>query len=78
LFSEERRDRVMKTIQVDIPEKLVNEIEEYVKEGWFNNEGELMREALREFIRHHRPMLMEKYMEEDIEWALKVKRTLDS
>ena len=37
-----------------------------------------MREALREFIRHHRPMLMEKYMEEDIEWALKVKRTLDS
>jgi Arc/MetJ-type ribon-helix-helix transcriptional regulator len=68
----------MKTIQVDIPEKLVNEIEEYVKEGWFNNEGELMREALREFIRHHRPMLMEKYMEEDIEWALKVKRTLDS
>jgi Arc/MetJ-type ribon-helix-helix transcriptional regulator len=68
----------MKTIQVDIPEKLVNEIEEYVKEGWFNNEGELMREALREFIRHHRPMLMEKYMEEDIEWALKIKRTLDS
>ena len=68
----------MKTIQVDIPEKLVTEIEEYVKEGWFNNEGELMREALREFIRHHRPMLMEKYMEEDIEWALKVKRTLDS
>ena len=68
----------MKTIQVDIPEKLVNEIEEYVKEGWFNNEGELMREALREFIRHHRPMLMEKYMEEDIEWALKGKRTLDS
>jgi len=68
----------MKTIQVDIPEKLVNEIEKYVKEGWFNNEGELMREALREFIRHHRPMLMEKYMEEDIEWALKVKRTLDS
>jgi len=68
----------MKTIQVDIPEKLVNEIEEYVKEGWFNNEGELMREALREFIRHHRPMLMEKYMQEDIEWALKVKRTLDS
>ena len=68
----------MKTIQVDIPEKLVNEIEKYVKEGWFNNEGELMREALREFIRHHRPMLMEKYMQEDIEWALKVKRTLDS
>ncbi|MCX6658755.1 MAG: ribbon-helix-helix domain-containing protein, partial [Candidatus Bathyarchaeota archaeon] len=66
------------TIQVDIPEKLVTEIEEYVKEGWFNNEGELMREALRQFIRHHRPMLMEKYMQEDIEWALKVKRTLDS
>ncbi len=64
----------MKTINVNIPEKLEIEIEKYIKGGWFSNEAELMREALREFILHHRPMLVEKFMEEDIEWALKVKK----
>jgi Arc/MetJ-type ribon-helix-helix transcriptional regulator len=60
----------MKTINVHIPEKLAAEIEKYVQSGWFNDEDELMREALREFIHHHRPMLIEKFLEEDIEWAL--------
>lgn len=64
----------MKTINVEIPEKLEAEVEKYIKGGWFTNEAELMRDALREFIYHHRPMLMEKFMEEDIEWALRVKK----
>jgi Arc/MetJ-type ribon-helix-helix transcriptional regulator len=67
----------MKTINVDVPEKLAVEIEKYVKGGWFSDEAELMREALREFIRHHRPMLMERFMEEDIEWAVKTKKALN-
>jgi len=67
----------MKTINVDIPEKLGAEIEKYIKGGWFSNEAELMREALREFLRHHRPMLMEKFMDEDIEWAIKIKKALN-
>jgi len=36
-----------------------------------------MRRVLREFIHHHRPILMEKFMEEDIEWALKIKKDLN-
>lgn len=64
----------MKTINVEIPEKLASEIEKYIKGGWFSNEAELMREALREFIRHHQVRLMEQFMEEDIEWALKIKK----
>lgn len=67
----------MKTINVDIPEKLAGEIEKYIKGGWFSNEAELMREALREFIRHHQVRLMEQFMEEDIEWALKLKKASD-
>ena len=67
----------MKTINVDIPDKLEIEIEKYIKSGWFSNEAELMREALREFIFHHRPILVEKFMEEDIEWALKMKKPLN-
>lgn len=67
----------MKTINVDIPDKLEIEVEKYIKTGWFTNEAELMREALREFIFHRRPILVEKFMEEDIEWALKMKKAFN-
>ena len=73
----ERTGSSLKTINVEIPEKLAGEIEKYVKSGWFNNEAELMREALRDFISHHRLRLMEKFMEEDIEWAAKIGKSSD-
>lgn len=63
----------MKTIKVSLPEKLRMEVENYVKSGWFTDEAELVRTALQEFIRHNRLKLMEQFMKEDIEWALKVK-----
>jgi Arc/MetJ-type ribon-helix-helix transcriptional regulator len=68
----------VKTIQVEIPEKLGEEIEKLIQGGWFYNEGELTREALREFIRQRRPLLSEKFMEEDIEWAVKLRKTANS
>jgi Arc/MetJ-type ribon-helix-helix transcriptional regulator len=63
----------MKTITVTLPEKLGMELENYVKSGWFTDEGELVRTALQKLIRHNRLELMEQFMKEDIEWALKVK-----
>ncbi|MBE0478886.1 CopG family transcriptional regulator [Candidatus Aerophobetes bacterium] len=66
----------MKTIKIDLPEKLAVEIENYIKGGWFTDTTELMCAALREFIRHRRPELMEKFMQEDIEWALRMKEAL--
>ena len=63
----------MKTIKVSIPDKLGVEVDNYVKSGWFTDEADLLRVALQEFIRHNRLTLMEQFMKEDIEWALKVK-----
>jgi len=63
----------MKTIKVSLPEKLEIELENYVKGGWFTDEAEVVRTALQEFIRHNKLKLMEQFMKEDIEWALKVK-----
>ncbi|MCD5412837.1 MAG: ribbon-helix-helix domain-containing protein [Dehalococcoidia bacterium] len=63
----------MKTVEVTLPEKLGMEVENYVKSGWFTDEAELLRTALQEFIRHNRIELMEQFMKEDIQWALKVK-----
>jgi Arc/MetJ-type ribon-helix-helix transcriptional regulator len=63
----------MKTIKVSLPKKLEIELENYVKSGWFKDEADVLQTALQEFIRHNKLKLMEQFMKEDIEWALKVK-----
>ena len=63
----------MKSIHVEIPDKLATEIEAYVKTGWFSTEAEVIRAALMEFVRRNRVDLLERFMREDIEWALKQK-----
>ncbi len=67
----------MKTLKVSLPDKLIAEIENYVKYGWFTNAEEVIRFSLQEFIRHNRPKLMEQFMKEDIEWALKTKSQIN-
>ncbi len=65
----------MKTVKVSLPDKLAIEVENYVKKGWFTDAQEVVRASLQEFIRRNRIKLMEKFMKEDIEWALKVKKS---
>ena len=48
-------------------------MDNYIREGWFSNESEVMCIALREFINHNRIELREKFLEDDIEWASKSK-----
>lgn len=63
----------MKTIQIELPEKLAAEIEGYVKTGWFSSEAEVIRATLMEFVRRNRVGLLERFMRDDIEWALRQK-----
>lgn len=49
----------MKQIQVELPEKLADQIASLVREGWFSNEQELVRAAIVEFLHHHRLELTE-------------------
>lgn len=65
----------MKTVKVSLPDKLAIEVENYVKKGWFTDAQEVVRASLQEFIRHNRIKLVEKFMKEDIKWALKVKKS---
>jgi len=64
----------MKTIQVEVPDKLVTELATLVKAGWFDNEAEIIRLALLEFIRRYRFELLEQFQREDITWALQQKQ----
>ncbi len=65
----------MKAIQIELPDKLAAEIEAYVLAGWFGSEAEVIRTALADFVRRHRIGLLERFMRDDIEWALKLKTT---
>ena len=63
----------MKAVQLELPDKLAAEIEAYVSAGWFGSEGEVIRAALMDFVKRHRIDLLERFMRDDIEWALKIK-----
>jgi len=63
----------MKAMHVEFPDKLAAEIEAYVRAGWFGSEADVIRAAVSEFVRRHRIELLERFMRDDIEWALKQK-----
>lgn len=60
----------MKTVEMEVPERLYNHAIGLVKEGWFRDEKEIFSEAIRRFLDSHRPELMEKFILDDVEWGL--------
>ena len=64
----------MKAIHVELPDKLAAEVEAYVRAGWFGSEAEVIRAAVGDFVRRRRVELLERFMRDDIEWALKLKK----
>ena len=63
----------MKTLQVDLPDRMAHEVEKIVETGVFEDAAEVVRTALREFISHRRFELMEQQQLQDIAWALREK-----
>ena len=64
----------MKAITVEVPDKAAAEIGHYVRAGWFTSEAEVVRVAILDFVRRNRVELLERFMREDIAWALKQKK----
>ncbi len=67
----------MKTLPIEVPDKLAQDLDALVQAGWFSHEAEVVRLALWEFIRRHRLELMERFQREDSAWALQQKRAAD-
>lgn len=61
---------MMKTVPAKLTERLIMEAEELIKEGWYANKSELIRDALRELISKTKLQKLEKAIKEDIEWGL--------
>jgi len=51
----------MKTIEVELPDRVTVELETLVKDGWFADEAEVIRVALLEFVQRNRLALMERF-----------------
>ncbi|NUQ36460.1 MAG: CopG family transcriptional regulator [Caldilineales bacterium] len=64
----------MKTIVIDLPERITTEIGALVDNGWFANETEIIQTALWEFMRRNRFALAEQFQRADIAWALQQHR----
>ena len=65
----------MKTVQVELNDRLAEELNALLRDGFFNTEEEAIRFALIKFIESREPALAERFQREDIAWALKQKRS---
>ena len=60
----------METVPTKLTEKLIKEIDEIIKEGWYANKSELIRDAVRELIRKLKAERLESAIKEDVLWGL--------
>lgn len=59
------------TVKAEFPERVLGEMEALVRAGWFHDLNDLMIEAVRRLLDTHRPELMERFIREDVDWALR-------
>ncbi len=60
----------MRTVQTEVPEQLYKRAKALVQEGWFRDEKDVFSEAIRRFLATHQSELMEKSVDDDVEWGL--------
>ena len=60
----------MRTVPAKLTDRLVLEAEELIKEGWYANKSELIRDAVRDLLNKAKLQKLEKAIKEDIEWGL--------
>lgn len=64
----------MSTLTLELPDELAIGLERVVKAGWFLDESDAVRAALRELVADQRYATAERQQLDDIEWPLKAKR----
>ena len=60
----------MKTLTVECPDRLVDQLDDYVKDGWASGVTEAVVEAIRRFLESHRPDIARSQVMADVEWGL--------
>ncbi|MCD4767287.1 MAG: ribbon-helix-helix domain-containing protein [Methanosarcinales archaeon] len=60
----------MQTIPAKLTSKLVAELDALIKEGWYANRSEAIRDAVRSMVERKQLARLEAAIEEDIQWGL--------
>ena len=60
----------MEVVPAKLTEKLIQEADEIVKEGWYASKSELIRDAVRDLIRKVKAQRLEAAIKEDVTWGL--------
>src|SRR5579871_6883288 len=60
----------MDAIPAKLPARLIEEMDQLIREGWYANRSELIRDAVRETIRRTRVQRLESSIKEDVRWGL--------
>ena len=60
----------MEAIPAKITPRLVQEIDDIIKEGWYANRSEFIRDALRTMVRKLKAQRLEAAIKEDVKWGL--------
>ncbi len=61
----------MESVPAKMTEKLIQELDRLVEEGWYTSRSEAIRDAVRELVERRRLNRLEAAIEEDIEWGLR-------
>ncbi|MFH1439144.1 MAG: ribbon-helix-helix domain-containing protein [Candidatus Woesearchaeota archaeon] len=50
--------------------RLIHEMDDIVKEGWYANKSELIRDAVRQMIKKIKSQRLEAAIKDDVKWGL--------
>lgn len=60
----------MQTIPAKVTKRLVIELDELVKQGWYASRSEAIRDAIRELVKKMKLDRLEQAIQEDTRWGL--------
>ena len=60
----------LQTIPAKLTSKLIAELDALIKEGWYANRSEAIRDAVRNMVERKQLVRLEAAIEEDIQWGL--------
>ena len=60
----------METVPAKLTKRIVDEMEGLIKEGWYANKSELIRDAVRDLIKKQKVTQLESAIKEDVKWGL--------
>jgi len=60
----------METVPAKLTKRIIGEMEELIKQGWYANRSELIRNAIRELVKKQKVVQLEAAIKEDVTWGL--------